>query len=141
MEQFVDTSKAVQMKVDTENRLSIVAGDNPKYAVEISVNAKYAVKFYGGRVTIRDTVYGGKVIKDSGRTYLYLGGKYPNQVLTVSIDSKAIKKSVNKLIGYQIEVSGKLLGNKSQPYIFIRDENVKLLTDSKLIILENLIPE
>ena len=114
---------------------------DPRYTEEVTVNAVDAKKYFVYRIKLYDKIFGGKVIKESGRTYLYLGGNYPNQTLTVSIKSSALKKSIRSIINYDINVSGEIIGDKDRPYIFVRDEDVKVLTDSKNVIIENNMPK
>ena len=86
---------------------------------EPGVPLKDVIKHIGTDVYVRDTVVNYK-IANSSLKLLYLGGKYPNQILTIIIKGKRLnKQTANWLksgIGY---FSGKAIIYQGKPAIVI----------------------
>jgi micrococcal nuclease len=85
------------------------------------VAAKDAAKHIGKKITICDKVYNTKL--ESGVTWLYLGGDYPHQLLTVMIKSTGISKfkgyAEADYRGKDICVTGVVVNYKGKPKIVV----------------------
>jgi hypothetical protein len=72
------------------------------------------INHIGSEVYVRDTISGYKTVNDS-LTLLYIGGKYPNQVLTILIKGKKLnrqtaswwKNSIGHFSGLAVLYEGK----------------------------------
>jgi len=81
---------------------------------------KEVLKNIGHDVTVLDSVKGYKVIsKDT--TLLYLGGKYPNQLVTVIIKGKEIKLKPTAMMNKWIYVTGPLTLDNGKPQIVVSE--------------------
>jgi hypothetical protein len=92
-----------------------------KVSAQGIVPAKYAAKHNGQKVTICDKVY--STSGNSDATQLYLGGDYPNQLLTIIIKAGDLAKfkghPVTDLKGKDICVTGVVILHKGKPQIAV----------------------
>lgn len=79
-----------------------------------------AAKAVGQDVAIADTVAGYKVIGND-MTLLDLGGKHPNQMITVVMKGPDITLKPADLVGKLIYVKGKVILYKDKPEIIVTD--------------------
>lgn len=94
-----------------------------KASAQATIAAKDAGKHIGQTVKICDKVYSGKFISVSNTTVLYLGGDYPNQVLTVVISAAGRAKFKGRPEvddkGKDFIVTGKLINYQGKPGIMV----------------------
>ncbi|HTE01006.1 MAG TPA: hypothetical protein VK668_17060 [Mucilaginibacter sp.] len=94
-------------------------------------HTKDAVKAIGQDVAIADTVSGYKVIGND-MTLLDLGGKHPNQVITVVMKGTDITLKPADLVGKRLYVKGKVILYKDKPEIVVTDPKcIYLFADYK----------
>jgi|GEM_PF-608279 hypothetical protein len=80
---------------------------------------KDVINHIGSEVYIRDTIYGYKIVNHSLRL-LFIGGKYPNQVLTIIIKGRKLNKEIPLWFKNGIgHFSGKALLYEGRPAIII----------------------
>jgi hypothetical protein len=94
------------------------------------IAAKDAAKHTGKKVTVCDEVYNTKLEKRT--TFLYLGGDYPNQLLTIMIKSTDISKFKGypevDFKGKEICVTGVIVNDKGKPQIVVsRPKQIKIV--------------
>ena len=94
------------------------------------VPAKYALKHIGKKVTICDKVY--SVNSNSNATLLYLGGDYPEQLLTIIIKAGDLAKFKGHpgtdFKGKDIYVTGVIVSDKGKAQIVVSNpRQIKLL--------------
>jgi hypothetical protein len=105
-----------------------------KVSAQGIVPAKYALKHIGKKVTICDKVYSAN--SNSNVTLLYLGGDYPEQLLTIIIKAGDLAKFKGHpgtdFKGKDIYVTGVIVSNKGKAQIVVNDpRQIKpLLVDS-----------
>jgi hypothetical protein len=79
-----------------------------------------AVNYVGKEVSITDVVGGFKATSD-GKKLLDIGGKYPNQALTVVLEGKDITLNPADLVGKKVYVKGTVTLFKDKPEIVVTD--------------------
>lgn len=80
---------------------------------------KDVINHIGSEVYIRDRIYGYKIVNHSFRL-LFIGGKYPNQVLTIIIKGRKLNKEIPLWFKNGIgHFSGKALLYEGRPAIII----------------------
>ncbi|MDB5025593.1 MAG: hypothetical protein JWP78_3348 [Mucilaginibacter sp.] len=98
------------------------------------VPAKYALRHLGKKVTICDKVYGAN--SNSNATFLYLGGDYPEQLLTIIIKPGELAKFKahpgTDFKGKDIYVTGVIISDKGKAQIVVTNPKQirPLLVDS-----------
>jgi hypothetical protein len=90
-----------------------------------TVPAKDALKHTGKKVTICDKVYGVKITDNKKEAALYLGGDYPNQLVTVIAigddQVNAKNRSEADYKGKDICVTGIIVNNKGKAQITVTE--------------------
>jgi hypothetical protein len=93
-------------------------------SAQTTIAAKDAKAHIGETVTITDKVYGGKLLS-SNMTLIDLGGRYPNELLTVMIPfADRSKFSGQPEIDWKdktVTVTGKVIDYRGKPEIAISD--------------------
>ena len=80
------------------------------------------INHIGSKVYVRDTICGFKIINRS-RRLLFLGGNYPNQVLTIIIKGKKLNKEISFWFKSGIgHFFGKAIIYESKPAIIITSD-------------------
>lgn len=92
---------------------------------QIKIAAKDASKHIGETVTICDSVYSTKLIDGSNMALLNVGGRYPNQLLTIMIpgsDRGKFKNLPEKFYkNKKVCVAGKVVLYRDKPEIVVSD--------------------
>jgi hypothetical protein len=84
---------------------------------------KDVISHIGSDVYVRDTISEHRIVNDSTKL-LYLGGKYPKQVLTIIIKGKKLNKQLASWFKEEIgHFSGKAILYESKPAIIITSED------------------
>jgi len=109
----------------------IMAVFSAKSFSQTTITAKEAAKHLNEKVTVCDTVYGGKFLSNAGITLIDMGGSHPNELLTLLIkgdDRKKFKAAPeDSLKNKKVCVTGQLIDYKGKPEIIITDpEQIKL---------------
>lgn len=91
---------------------------------------KEVIHHIGGEVYIFDTIVGAKVISDTLKL-LYIGGKYPNHILTVLVKGKKVNHELSNMIAGKSHFSGKVFMYEGKPAITVTNY-VQLGTQIKL---------
>ena len=116
----------------------LVAIFNCKASSQVKIAAKDAPKHIGEKVMICDKVYSTKLIQGSNLTLLFLGGDFPDQLLTATI--KVADKNKFKdhpavyYRGRNVCVTGKLTEYKGKPGIVVQNQS-----QLKLDLIDNTI--
>ena len=88
---------------------------------QTKINIDSAAKHIGEKVIICSKVYGVKLIASSQMTFIDLGGKYPNSLLTIVIPAKAMAnfKQTPEILyaGKNICITGTLISYKGKTEI------------------------
>lgn len=88
---------------------------------QTKINIDSAAKHIGEKVIICSKVYGVKLIPTSQMTFIDLGGKYPNSLLTIVIPAKAManfKQTPEALYaGKNICITGTIISYKGKAEI------------------------
>jgi len=88
---------------------------------------KDVINHIGSEVYIRDTIFGYKIINHSLKL-LFIGGRYPNQVLTIIIKGRKLNKEIRLWFKSGIgHFSGKAILYEGKPAIIITS-NMQLST-------------
>ncbi len=92
---------------------------------QTTISAKDAAKHLNEKVTVCDTLYGGKFLSGADITLLDMGGSHPNELLTLIIkgeDRKKFKTAPEEAFKHKkICVSGQLIDYKGKPEMVITD--------------------
>lgn len=102
----------------TRSGEQLLKGLNPEEMPSIST--REAVRQKDSTVYIRDTISGYKEINTS-LTFLYIGGNYPNQILTVIIKGKETNKKLQLIRSGIGHFTGKIVSYKGKPAIIVID--------------------
>lgn len=101
---------------------------------QAKITSEEASKHIGDSVMLIDKVYDAKLLT-SGITVLNLGGKSPDQLVSVIIQStdrlKFPFKPEERLTGKRVLVKGKIIENKGRPEIIVSEpDQLRELIDS-----------
>jgi micrococcal nuclease len=92
---------------------------------QTKITAKDASKHLNEKVMVCDQVFGGKFLSNANITLIDVGGRHPNELLTLVIkgdDRKKFKTAPEDTFkGKKVCVTGKIIDYKGKPEIMITD--------------------
>ena len=103
----------------------IIASAAVKSFAQTSIPAKEAAKHINEKVTVCDTVYGGKFLESANITLIDMGGNHPNELITLLIkgdDRKKFKDAPEVSLKHKLVcVTGQVIDYKGKPEIIVTD--------------------
>jgi DNA/RNA endonuclease YhcR with UshA esterase domain len=94
-------------------------------SAQTKIAATDALKHLSDSVTVCDQVYSARMSIHSDSSFLYLGGAWPNQLITVAMSSRTRSKFASNPEDYyqgrQICVSGRVTAFQGKPMIVVTD--------------------
>lgn len=105
-------------------------------SAQLRISAKDAGSHIGDSVTVIAQVFGGKLFPSNNMILLDLGGKHPDQQLTVMIPGTCKANFTDKpesdYTGKTVTVAGKIIDYKGKPEIVVCDPS-----QLKIVMMDN----
>ena len=119
------TSKTILDSTAKKSRISKVVLLPPPKEWQRKIAIESLLKMTGQKITYCIFFYGSKYSKKSGNTFLYFGGNYPDQFLTVLIKGKdkgkfEIPPEV-KFVNKEVCIKGVVLNSNGTPQIIVNN--------------------